>query len=159
MLICKYKWDNSTVNWLEEDMQAACATALRRIEKHLKDKGLELFTFAADQNGGKRSRKAGAKAKAQGMVSGESDLRIYLAESQLWLVELKRLRKGRISPEQIVRHKKLERLGHPVTVFFIATPMAAVNQVVHGLAKRINYATDELMGIAKGDHLSGKVRV
>lgn len=157
MLINKYEWNNSNVKWTEDDVQAACVQSLRRIEKHFAINGLHKFSFAGDQNGAKRSLAAGALAKILGMRAGEPDLRFYIAPGRLWLVELKmkssaingkKSRGGKVGDDQIVRHRVLESVGHPVTVIWAVTPWDGVGQVLQGLAKRINCDIVDLIQVA-----------
>lgn len=146
MLIQKYKkenWGLTNVNWEENDIQAGICTALFRLEKA----GFK-FTFAGDQNGANRGRLARMIAKACGLRSGETDLRFYLPKGELALVELKRLKKGRVDPDQIKRHRLLESLGFEVQVVFADSPLDGIHQVLKHLARWIEHDYAELIAIA-----------
>lgn len=64
-------------------------------------------------NGGKRSIATGKKLKAEGVVAGIPDL--FIPEWSLW-VEMKRVRGGRVSPEQLVVHEYMVSIGHTVII-------------------------------------------
>lgn len=145
MLILKHKWDNPSVKWLEDDIQVAVSTALRRVEKSLNS-----FTFSSDQNAGKRSKSEGAKKKAMGMRSGETDLRVYLPDGKLWMPELK-TKHGTLTDSQKLRHPILVALGHDVTVHKCKTPIDGIEQILMGLSKRLNCEWNNLMVIADID--------
>ena len=110
--------------WSEDDLAMAIATELRRLEWET-----QRFTFAHDQNGVKRSRASGGRAKAMGMRAGEPDLRVYLTGGRIGHIELKTA-KGTASAEQRERHRTLRNLGHDVRVVKAATPREAVDQTI-----------------------------
>lgn len=117
-------WDREDVAWSEDDHQLAVVQWLRQ----------NGYDVAADQNAGRRSARDGARRKALGMVAGEPDLRVYLPDSKLLLIEMKRW-KGRLSEEQKVRHPALASLGHRVVVVAERTPAAAVAFVASFMAR------------------------
>lgn len=142
MLHINNKWNDLSIEWDEDSIQAALATVLHRIEKETKS-----FSFSADMNAGKRSKGDGAKKKAMGMRRGESDIRIYLPAGKIWLIELK-TKDGPVRKDQRDRHATLRSLGHDVMVLHCPTPLYAVEQVVMGLSSRLNRESSELMGFA-----------
>lgn len=79
------------------------------------------FTLAGDFNAGRRSRQESMKAKATGLVAGESDLRIYASQGRLLMLEYKNA-EGRLSGEQRDRHALLRALGYTVEVIKATTP-------------------------------------
>lgn len=78
----------------------------------------QTFTFAADFNAGKRDA---AKAKATGVMAGETDLRVYGEGARLLLIEYKNA-EGRLSADQVKRHALLRALGYRVEVIKAGTP-------------------------------------
>lgn len=82
------------------------------------------FEFAGDQNASRRGPQAATIAKATGMRAGEPDLRLYLPGGRTAFIELK-TDKGRLSDDQIARHKKLRGLGFPVEVLHAANEIDA----------------------------------
>ena len=105
-------------------MQIAIVEQLRKRER------LGGFTFAADMNAGKRSKRQGAKLKLTGLTPGEADLRFYLNDGRLGMIELKTKRNGTVSKVQKDRHKLLRSLGHDVRVVKAGCPQDAVDQVL-----------------------------
>ena len=87
------------------------------------------FTFAADQNGLRTSRKQAIKAKMSGMRAGEADLRLYFGDGRLGMIELK-TKRGSVSKTQKARHKLLRSLGHDVRVIKADCPQDAVDQAL-----------------------------
>lgn len=122
-ILDRYLWDNDTLPWTEEQMQIAIVEALRKLERVYK------FTFTADQNQGRRSKRQGAKLKLAGMVAGECDLRFYLDDGRLGQIELK-TKRGSVSKAQKEHHKLLRSLGHDVRVVKAGCPSDAVEQVL-----------------------------
>jgi hypothetical protein len=122
-ILDRYLWGNDTLPWTEEHMQIAIVEQLRKRER------LGGFTFAADMNAGRRSKKLGAKLKLTGLTPGEADLRFYLNDGRLGMVELK-TKKGTVSKAQKDRHVLLRSLGHDVRVVKAACPQDAVDQVL-----------------------------
>lgn len=69
--LLRYREDDASAPWLEEDLQMAVVRDVRRL-------GLDI---AADQNGsGKRSKRQAGRLKVAGLVAGEPDLRLYQIE-------------------------------------------------------------------------------
>lgn len=64
-------------------------------------------------NGGKRSITTAKKLKAEGVKAGVPDL--YIPAWNLW-VEMKRVKGGRVSPEQKDWHEYLESIGDTVII-------------------------------------------
>ncbi len=95
---------------LEWELQAAQCAALRAMPEYGKR-----FLFAGDMAAGRRGKKERVIAKATGLVQGEPDLRIYIEDGRLLLIENK-AGNGRLSPEQKARHAALGALGHEVVV-------------------------------------------
>lgn len=116
-------WDDPTLNWLEDHLQIAITEEFGKLERVLP------FTFAADMNGLRTSKRSAARAKAAGMRSGEPDLRIYLNDGRIGFIELKR-KNGVTSKKQKDRHKQLRDLGHDVRVLKAACPREAVDKAV-----------------------------
>lgn len=90
---------------LEWKLQAAAVKALRNLPEFD-----ATFTLAGDFNAARRSPQESTKAKATGLTPGEHDLRIYMLQGRLGLIEFKGA-KGRLSPEQAARHGLLRTLG------------------------------------------------
>lgn len=86
-----------------------------------------MFLIAGDQNAARRGPRAAVEAQATGMTPGEPDLRVYLPDGRLGLIENKTL-KGRLSPAQRDRHAALAALGHPVAVIHAGTEADAADQ-------------------------------
>lgn len=108
----------------EWELQAAQVRALRQLPEYGK-----LFLLAGDQNAAKRGPRAQQEAIAAGMTPGEADLRIYLVDGQIRMIENK-VGKGRLSPPQKERHAALAKLGHDVAVVAAdATDDAAMQAV------------------------------
>jgi len=103
-------------------LQAAQVRRLRSMPEHGR-----LFLVAGDQNAARRGPVAATQAKATGMTPGEPDLRVYLPDGRLGLIENKTL-KGRLSPEQRDRHTALAALGHTVVVVKAGTETDAADQ-------------------------------
>lgn len=116
-------WNDDSLPWLEEHLQMAIAEALHKREK------LGGFTFAADQNGMRSSKRTGHKAKLAGMRPGEADIRIYLNDGRLGMIELK-TKKNSLSKSQKERHALLKSLGHDVRVVKAGCPQDAIDQVM-----------------------------
>jgi hypothetical protein len=125
--IIKYKWNDATVRWSENDLQAAVVQWLRR----------NGFDVAADQGGLRTSRRQAGLAKIGGLIAGEPDLRIYLAGGRLLMVEMKTAR-GSVSKVQRERHAKLRSLGFDIEVLKAATPAEAVDKISAIMARYAN---------------------
>ncbi|MBL4763469.1 MAG: hypothetical protein JKY93_12330, partial [Gammaproteobacteria bacterium] len=76
-ILDRHLWSIDTLPWTEDQLQMAIAETLRKREK------LGGFTFAADQNGLRTSKRQAMKAKMAGMTPGEADLRFYLKDGRL----------------------------------------------------------------------------
>lgn len=109
---------------LEWECQAAQVRALRAMPEYGKQ-----FLLAADMNAERRGPRARVIAVASGMTAGEPDLRIYLANGALRMIENK-VGRGPLSPAQIDRHAELAKLGHHVTVLRATTTEDAAAQAV-----------------------------
>ena len=125
--IIKYKWNDATVRWSENDLQAAVVQWLRR----------NGFDVAADQGGLRTSRRQAGLAKQSGLIAGEADLRIYLNGGRLLMVEMKTAR-GSVSKVQRERHAKLRGLGFDIEVLKAATPAEAVDKISAIMARYAN---------------------
>ena len=66
-------------------------------------------------NGGWRSKATAIKLKVEGVVRGVPDL--YVPEANLW-IEMKRLKGGRLSPDQVNWKQYLEEIGNTVFVAY-----------------------------------------
>ncbi|RVL38001.1 VRR-NUC domain-containing protein [Sinorhizobium meliloti] len=78
------------------------------------------FTIAGDMNGDYRSKRAAVKASATGIAAGDPDLRVYLPNGVLRLIEYKNA-EGKPTASQKIRHPLLAALGHPVETLKVAT--------------------------------------
>lgn len=66
-------------------------------------------------NGGFRSRSTAAKLKSEGVMRGIPDL--FIPEWSLW-IEMKRVKGGRLSPDQVNWKHYLEEIGNTVYVAY-----------------------------------------
>ncbi|MDH2091108.1 VRR-NUC domain-containing protein [Rhizobium pusense] len=123
---------------LEWQLQAAAVRALKALPNYAKDAetvtanskaGIPSFTMAADMNGDYRSGNAAVKAEATGIAAGDPDLRIYLPNGVLRLIEYKG-KLGRLTDSQKERHPLLEALGHPVLTVKVSTTDEAAEKSV-----------------------------
>lgn len=114
----RHKWDDKTVRWSEHDLQVAVVQWLRR----------NGFDVAADQGGLRTSRRQAGLAKQAGLIAGEPDLRIYLSDGHLLMVEMKTAR-GSVSKAQKERHAKLKAAGYDVEILKALTPADAVEKI------------------------------
>lgn len=64
-------------------------------------------------NGGKRSMSVGKELKAEGVVPGVPDL--HIPAWRMW-IEMKRVKGGKLSDEQMTMHAYLESIGDTVIV-------------------------------------------
>ena len=119
----RHLWSIDTLPWTEDQLQMAIAETLRKREK------LGGFTFAADQNGLRTSKRQAMKAKMAGMTPGEADLRFYLKDGRLGMIELK-TSKGTVSKVQKDRHYLLKTLGHDVRVVRAGCPQEAIDKTL-----------------------------
>ncbi len=79
-------------------------------------------------NGGARSKRTAARLKSEGVMRGVPDL--FIPEWNLW-IEMKRVKGGRLSPEQRDWKHYLEEIGNTVFVAFgCEHAMALVDQFV-----------------------------
>ena len=108
----------------EWEIQAAQVRALRSMPEYG-----EAFLLAGDMNAEKRGPKARLKAVATGMTAGEPDLRIYVTGGRLFMIENK-VGNGRLTTEQVKRHKDLRRLGFTVEVLRAVSTTDAASQAV-----------------------------
>lgn len=82
------------------------------------------YFIEGDQNQGKRSYGAAARAKACGMQAGTPDMRVLVPGGKTVWIELK-LKKGRLSPAQRDWHYIAMLRGHKVHVIYADTPHMA----------------------------------
>lgn len=122
-ILDRYLWNDSTLPWLEDDLVIAVAETLLKLEK------LKLFTFAHDMNAGKRSKRAGGRAKAMGMRKGEPDMRFYLSDGRLKFIEYKS-RKGKLTDSQKERFPILQALGFDIRIVKALCPQDAIDQTL-----------------------------
>lgn len=125
----KHDWGDESVKWTEADLQMGVGFVLRQLE----EKGR--LTWAADMNAEGRSVRRGARLKHQGMRAGEPDIRVYLPEGRLLLIELKRA-KGTLSRDQSERHATLDKFGHPVATVKGLCPRHCARSVLDLLVER-----------------------
>jgi len=109
---------------LEWQLQAAQVRALRKLPEYGK-----LFLLASGMEAGKRGSTATAQAKAAGMTAGEPDLRIYLPDGKVGLIENK-VGRASLEASQVARHPALAAIGHPVMVIRATTEEDAARQAV-----------------------------
>lgn len=109
---------------LEWQLQAAQVRALRALPEYGKQ-----FLLASGMEAGKRGSTATAQAKAAGMTSGEPDLRVYLPNGKVGLIENK-VGRASLEASQLARHPALAAIGHPVTVIRAITEEDAARQAV-----------------------------
>lgn len=108
----------------EWELQAAQVRALRKMPEYGKR-----FLLAGDQNAAKRGPKAQTQAIAAGLTPGEADVRIYLDNGRLRMIENK-VGSASLTESQKVRHPALAKLGHVVTVLRSVTCEDAAAQAV-----------------------------
>ena len=123
---------------LEWQLQAAAVRALKALPNYAKDAdtfnantkaGRPSFTLAADMNGDYRSGNAAVKAEATGIAAGDPDLRIYLPNGVLRMIEYKG-KLGRLTDSQKERHPLLDALGHQVVTVKVSTEAEAAERSV-----------------------------
>ncbi|TDH36322.1 VRR-NUC domain-containing protein [Pseudohoeflea suaedae] len=107
---------------LEWELQAAQVRRLKAMPEYGKR-----FLIAGDMNAGKRKATAQAQAVATGMAPGEPDLRVYLPQGRIGLIENK-VGSAPLTASQKERHPSLAKLGHPVTVIRAKTEEDAADQ-------------------------------
>jgi len=144
--ILKHDWSDTSIKWLESDIQMGIARDLRRHPNYVKDAaGFDnfdgvgsAFTFAADQNGGKRTLRDGGKKKAEGMTKGELDIRFYVDGPKLFMIEIKK--KGNyLSPEQKDRIELLEVFGFRCYTVTADCPDNGIKQVMEILEDELKW--------------------
>lgn len=86
----------------------------REVVRWFRQKYLTTRIFAIP-NGGYRSRATAARLKAEGVARGVPDL--FVPSHNLW-IEMKRVKGGRLSPDQRDWIKYLEMLGNTCLVCF-----------------------------------------
>lgn len=121
--------------WL---LQAAAVRALKAMPEYAATadkvaentaRGLPSFTIAGDMNGDYRSKRAAVKAQATGIAAGDPDLRVYLPDGALRLIEYKNA-EGRPTDSQRIRHPLLASIGHPVVTLKVGTEDEAAARTV-----------------------------
>ncbi len=115
----------------EWELQAAQVRALRQLTEYGKQ-----FLLAGDQNAAKRGPRAQQEAIAAGMTPGEPDVRIYLPNGQVRLIENK-VGRASLTDSQKERHPALAKLGHHVVVVRAVTGEDAAKQAVDLVRKWI----------------------
>lgn len=119
-------------------LQAAAVRAIKAMPEYAGDAtkvaandnaARQSFTIAGDMNGDFRSKRAAVKATATGIAAGDPDLRIYLPNGELRLIEYKN-GEGTLTASQKKRHPLLAALGHPVVTIKVKTEAEAVEQSV-----------------------------
>lgn len=121
--------------WL---LQSAAVRALRAMPEYADtaaavsdhtNVGRPSFTIAGDMNAARRSMREQVKAKATGIAAGDPDLRVYLPNGVLRLIEYKNA-EGTYTASQRARHPLLAALGHPVVTLRVATETEAAERTV-----------------------------
>ncbi len=121
--------------WL---LQAAAVRALKAMPEYAaraddvasnNNAGRVSFTLAGDMNGDYRSKRAAVKAKATGIAAGDPDLRLYLPNGTLRMIEYKNA-EGRPTASQKERHPLLAALGFPVEIVKVKTEGEAASRTV-----------------------------
>lgn len=119
-------------------LQAAAVRALKAMPEYAATasdvtastkEGRPAFSLAGDMNGDYRSPRAAVKAKATGIAAGDPDLRLYLPNGRLRLIEYKNA-EGTMTASQRIRHPLLAALGHPVVTLKVATEEQAAERTV-----------------------------
>lgn len=116
--------------FLEEVHQASAVRGLRKLEAE------GVLVVEGDQNAGKRGPQAARIAQLTGMAKGATDLRIYIDDERLLLVELKN-ETGKLSKDQIEHHAKLRKLGFAVHVVQTDHPLDTCLEISKILAEAI----------------------
>lgn len=119
-------------------LQASAVAALKNMPEYAGDadkvafndnEGRPSFTLAGDMNGDNRSKRANLIATATGIAAGDPDLRIYLPNGVLKLIEYKNA-EGVLTKSQRIRHPLLSHLGHPVVTLRVASKEEAARRTV-----------------------------
>ncbi len=105
---------DETVEWSEDYLQMFVVMQSHR----------DGYVFASGLEGVSKSKASAAKSKAMGMAAGESDLRYYLPDGKLVMIELKTLL-GKLTSSQKIRIPLLRELGFNVNIVWAGCPMAA----------------------------------
>lgn len=111
------KHDINSGSWYEWEIQAYIIQEARRIG---------LF-IEGDQNAGKRSYAAAARAKACGMLAGTPDMRVLTHGGIVIFIELKK-KNGELSPAQEEWQQKAKDTHHHVYTIYADTPGEAWSQ-------------------------------
>lgn len=107
--------NDNTHDWREWQLQAYVIQEARRI-------GL---LIAGDMNQGKRNP---GRAKATGLLAGETDLRVYLTDGVMELIELK-TSTGKLSANQKEHHERLMARGFRPHTVYAGSPAEAWRKV------------------------------
>ncbi len=119
-------------------LQAAAVRALKSMPEYAAtaaqvaandNAGRPSFTIAGDMNGDYRSKRAAVKAQATGIAAGDPDLRVYLPNGRLRLIEYKNA-EGTLTASQKIRHPLLAALGHPVDTLRVSTEEEAAERTL-----------------------------
>lgn len=128
----------TTAPVLEWVLQSAAVRAIRAMPEYVATAedveangkaGRKSFTIAADMNSARRSPNESVKAKATGIAAGDPDLRFYLPNGALRMIEYKNA-EGTLSKDQRIRHPLLAALGHTVVVLKASTEEEAASRTV-----------------------------
>ncbi len=109
---------DETVRWSEAQIQMFIVQEGRRSG----------YLVIGGTEQGVRSKSAGGKLKATGMVAGHVDMTWVLPMGKVIWIELKTA-DGVVSNVQKEHHEKLKELGHCVEVVFAKSPMDGWNKV------------------------------
>ncbi|MBO9194343.1 VRR-NUC domain-containing protein [Rhizobium sp. 16-449-1b] len=121
--------------WL---LQAAAVRALKAMPEYAATaddvaanttRGLPSFTLAGDMNAARRSAREQVKAAATGIAAGDPDLRLYLPNGMLRLIEYKNA-EGRLTDSQKERHPLLAALSFPVETVKVSSEEDAASRTV-----------------------------
>ena len=110
--------NDTEYSWSESQIQIYIAQELRKAK----------IVHAASMEGSNKGKVGGGRAKMQGQVAGEPDLRIYFEGPRLLFIELK-LTKGVLSEAQKKRIPLLRGLGFCVKVIYAGTPLEGWEKV------------------------------
>lgn len=120
------KYNRDSGRWSETAIQEYIVTRLRSDAKSGKHKLL----IASDANSRKSNQYIKAKEKRTGLLTGHPDLRIYLPNGKLLLVELK-IGNNSFSNGQLSVCKELAKLDYPIAVIRANTPIHGYSCVLH----------------------------
>ena len=100
--------------WSETQIQIYIAQELRKLG----------IVHASGMEGTHKGKIGGHMAKLMGGAAGEPDLRIYLPNGHIELIELKLPKpRGKLSAAQLTRIPILQSLGFSVNVVYAKTPL------------------------------------